>query len=59
MMKKIFICALLLVSGISLAENPNLDYSTDTIEGIILYRYPVDKSIGLYRVSVNFAVHNQ
>lgn len=56
MMKKIFICALLLVSGISLAENPNLDYSTDTIEGIILYRYPVDKSIGLYRVSVNFAV---
>lgn len=56
MMKKIFICALLLVSGISLAENPNLDYSTDTIEGIVLYRYPVEKSIGLYRVSVNFAV---
>ncbi len=55
-MKKIFICALLLVSGISLAENPNLDYSTDTIEGIVLYRYPVEKSIGLYRVSVNFAV---
>ena len=56
MMKKIFIYALLLVSGISLAENPNLDYPTDTIEGIILYRYPVDKSIGLYRVSVNFSV---
>lgn len=56
MMKKIFICALLLVSGISWAENPNLDYSTDTIEGIVLYRYPVEKSIGLYRVSVNFAV---
>lgn len=56
MMKKIFICTLLLISGISLAENPNLDYSTDTIEGIVLYRYPVEKSIGLYRVSVNFSV---
>ncbi len=45
-----------MMSAISWAENPNLDYPTDTIEGIVLYRYPVDKSIGLYRVSVNFSV---
>ena len=33
-----------------------LPYPTDTINGQIVYRYRVPKSIGLYRVSVNFGV---
>lgn len=56
MIKKILFGALLLVTGSVWAENPNLDYPTDTIEGVVIYRYPVEKSIGLYRVSVNFSV---
>ena len=31
-------------------------YPLDTIDGKIFYRYPVEKSIGLYRVSKNFGV---
>ena len=31
-------------------------YQLDTIDGKIFYRYPVEKSIGLYRVSKNFGV---
>lgn len=31
-------------------------YPIDTIRGTAVYRYPVEKSIGLYRISVNFGV---
>lgn len=33
-----------------------LPYPVDTIKGTAVYRYPVEKSIGLYRISVNFGV---
>ena len=33
-----------------------LDYPLDTINGVEVYRYEVEKSIGLYRISVNFNV---
>ena len=33
-----------------------LPYPTDTINGQIVYKYQVPRSIGLYRVSVNFGV---
>ncbi|MCR5050431.1 MAG: hypothetical protein K6A36_05040 [Paludibacteraceae bacterium] len=32
------------------------NYPTDTIDGEIVYRYQVEKSIGLYRIGVNFNV---
>ncbi len=38
------------------AQQPDLDYPTDTIEGVIVYRYPVERSIGIFRVSKNFGV---
>lgn len=57
MKKKLFILAIVLSwMGLGFAQNPNLDYPTDTIGGVIVYRYPVDRSIGIYRVSVNFGV---
>lgn len=57
MKKKLFILAIALSwMGLGFAQNPNLDYPTDTIGGVIVYRYPVDRSIGIYRVSVNFGV---
>ena len=33
-----------------------LPYPIDTINSTAVYRYPVEKSIGLYRISVNFGV---
>ena len=41
------------------AENPLLPYPTDTIDGRIYYRYTVERSIGLYRISVNFGVSQE
>ncbi len=57
MIKKLFFLSLTLCwVGLSFAQKPDLDYPTDTIEGVIVYRYPVERSIGIYRVSVNFGV---
>ncbi len=57
MKKKLFILAITLSwMGLGFAQNPNLDYPTDTVEGVIVYRYPVERSIGIYRISVNFGV---
>lgn len=57
MKKKLFILAIALSwMGLGFAQNPDLDYPTDTIEGVIVYRYPVERSIGIYRISVNFGV---
>ena len=56
MYRKLIISTLLLLSVLGWAENPNLDYPTDTIEGVVVYRYPVERSIGLYRIHVNFDV---
>lgn len=57
MTKKLFILFLTLWwVGLGFAQKPDLDYPTDTIEGVIVYRYPVDRSIGIYRISVNFGV---
>lgn len=38
------------------AEKPLLPYPTDTVDGQIYYLYTVERSIGLYRISVNFDV---
>lgn len=47
------LCLLVVVST---AKAELLPYPTDTIKGQIVYRYEVPKSIGLYRISVNFGV---
>lgn len=57
MKKNLFLFVLLLGwASVGFAQKPDLDYPTDTIEGVIVYRYPVERSIGIYRVSVNFGV---
>lgn len=57
MKTKWFILTILLGwTVLGFAQKPDLNYPTDTIEGVIVYRYPVDRSIGIYRVSVNFGV---
>ena len=38
------------------ARGQQLDYPLDTIDGQIYYRYTVERSIGLYRISLNFGV---
>ena len=37
-------------------EKELLDYPLDTINGEEVYRYEVERSVGLYRVGVNFNV---
>lgn len=43
-------------SQMVLAQKP---YPIDTIDGQAVYRYPVEKSIGLYRIGVNFWVSQE
>ena len=55
--KHIYIIALLaLIAWNMPAKGQELDYPLDTINGQIYYRYTVERSIGLYRISLNFGV---
>lgn len=55
--KHIYIIALLtLIAWTMPAKGQELDYPLDTINGQIYYRYTVERSIGLYRISLNFDV---
>ncbi len=56
MKKSLRLLALCLCALVSPLKAELLPYPTDTINGQIVYRYQVPKSIGLYRVSVNFGV---
>ena len=59
MKKRFLIFALLLAQwGIATAQEL-LPYPVDTINGKEVYRYEVEKSIGLYRISVNFSVSQE
>ena len=51
----IIIC-LALVAWVVPARGEKLDYPLDTINGQVYYRYTVERSVGLYRISVNFGV---
>ena len=55
------LCILVILAGLTnsvWSQNGTglLNYPLDTLNGKIFYRYPVEKSIGLYRISVNFGV---
>ena len=55
MRSKLFIVALLCAAS-SLWAQELLNYPLDTINGEEVYRYEVERSIGLYRIGVNFNV---
>ena len=38
------------------AQGEVLNYPLDTIDGQVYYRYTVERSVGLYRISVKFGV---
>lgn len=56
-----YIClTICLLSVIARVEaQSHTDYPLDTIRGQIYYRYTVEKSVGLYRISVNFGVSQE
>lgn len=54
--KAVFALLGILTSGAAMSAAELLPYPIDTIEGQAVYRYEVEKSIGLYRISVNFGV---
>ncbi len=55
MRKEIYIL-IMLMAWMMPAKAELLDYPLDTIEGKVYYRYTVERSIGLYRISLNFGV---
>lgn len=54
--KSIYFALLALIAWAMPAKGQLLDYPLDTINGQVYYRYTVERSIGLYRISVNFGV---
>lgn len=59
MKKGLIIFALLLAQWCIATAQELLPYPIDTIHGQAVYRYEVEKSIGLYRISVNFSVSQE
>lgn len=59
MKKGLLIFALLLAQWCIATAQELLPYPIDTIRGKAVYRYEVEKSIGLYRISVNFSVSQE
>lgn len=59
MKRFLLICSLALTQWILVAAQELLPYPIDTINGQAVYRYEVEKSIGLYRISVNFSVSQE
>ena len=57
-MKRILLYGLLL-AAIGMQAQEVLPYPMDTIDGKVYYRYKVEKSIGLYRISKNFGVSQE
>ena len=59
MKKGLLIFTLLLAQWCVAIAQELLPYPIDTIQGQAVYRYEVEKSIGLYRISVNFSVSQE
>lgn len=57
-MKKVLLYGLLF-AALSVHAQELLPYPTDTVDGKVYYRYTVEKSIGLYRISKNFGVSQE
>lgn len=55
-MKKYMYIVILLLAAMSVHAQELLNYPLDTVNGEEVYRYQVEKSIGLYRIGVNFNV---
>ena len=55
-MKRYIHIVFLLLAALSVQAQDLLNYPLDTVNGEEMYRYPVEKSIGLYRIGVNFNV---
>ena len=62
-MKKILLYTSLIISLFaivpSLKAQTTISCPIDTIDGKLYYRYTVERSVGLYRVSVNFGVKQE
>lgn len=54
--RKFFFILAALVAMTSIRAQELLNYPLDTIDGEEVYRYEVERSIGLYRIGVNFGV---
>ena len=55
-MRRTILYLLLLLLSANVRGQQLLPYPTDTIKGKVYYKYTVEKSIGLYRISKNFGV---
>ena len=58
-MKRILLYGLLAFAALGMQAQEVLPWPTDTIDGKVYYKYTVEKSIGLYRISKNFGVSQE
>ena len=54
--KKLVVFVLCALCGLSVRAQELLNYPLDTVNGEEVYRYEVERSVGLYRIGVNFNV---
>jgi len=52
-------CVLLSVCGMQAQAQELLNYPLDTINGVEVYRYHIERGIGIYRIGVNFNVSKE
>jgi hypothetical protein len=52
-------CILFSVCGIQAQAQELLNYPLDTINGVEVYRYHIERGIGIYRIGVNFNVSKE
>lgn len=58
-LRVIYLFVIILMSTAALSAQTVLPYPLDTIDGKVYYRYTVERSIGLYRISKNFGVSQE
>ena len=58
-LRVIYLFVIILMSTSALSAQTVLPYPLDTIDGKVYYRYTVERSIGLYRISKNFGVSQE
>ena len=58
-LRVIFLSIAVLIGAMTLSAQTALSYPLDTIDGKVYYRYTVERSIGLYRISKNFGVSQE
>ena len=59
MMKVRFMTLVIMCFAAVMSWAQSLDYPTERVDGYLVYKYPVEKSIGIYRICKNFNIKEE